>query len=322
MIRTGETELISEIDDAMLVTLARDPEHLQFLREMKATSSLCVPMIVRGQTIGAVTFVMAESKRRYTDKELWSCQEFVRRAASAIDNAWLYQDAQRAISARDEFLSIAAHELKTPLTALSLQMQVLNKILFAIESPKANLFLGPMQHSQQQLDRFIKLVDDILDVSRARSGRLIIEKSKENLSELVGRVAKTYEEELIKLKCSLELHLGPSVIGMVDPVRIEQVLGNLIGNAIKYGTGKPIEITTKVEGSYNILLVRDFGLGIAKEDQARIFNLFERAMSVKNFAGLGLGLYITRQIILAHSGSIQLESELGKGSTFIVKLPA
>ena len=243
------------------------------------------------------------------------------------DRILLYQEklarieAEKGILLRDDFISIAAHELRTPLTVFSLQIQLLSKLLPEIESPKIQMFLGVVKNSKQQLDRLTNLVENLLDVSRASTGRLIIERTEVNLSEIINTVAKNSAAELVKSKCTLELRLDPSIIGQWDPLRIEQVLVNLLNNAMKFGAGKPIEIVATVKGNHARFEVRDQGIGISKKDQLRIFGRFERGTSIKNFAGLGLGLYITSQIVTVHGGNIGVESESDKGANFIVELP-
>ncbi len=230
-------------------------------------------------------------------------------------------EAEKALQLRDDFISIAAHELRTPLTALSLQIQLLNKFMGYVEPSQTGKFITMMNSSQQQLDRFEKLIEDMLDVSRATAGVLIVEKTEVNLSEIVQQVAKALESRSTKANSPIILHPDAAVVGLWDRLRIEQVVTNLITNAIKYGAGKPIDITTKTDGKKAILSVRDSGIGIAAQDQERIFNRFERAVSVKQYGGLGLGLYITHEIVTAHGGTISVQSELGKGSTFTVELP-
>jgi PAS domain S-box-containing protein len=230
-------------------------------------------------------------------------------------------EAEKALQLRDDFISIAAHELRTPLTTLSLQIQLLTKFLPFVDAAHSEKFSKMMTSSQDQVNRFEKLVDDLLDVSRASAGMLILEKSKENLSDIVNQVVKSLETRLTKANCPIELNLTSEVIGHWDKSRLEQVMTNLISNAFKYGAGHPIEIKTSIENGKAILVVRDHGIGISPEDQERVFNRFERAVSVKKYGGLGLGLYIAHQIITAHAGQIRIQSELGQGSTFTVELP-
>jgi PAS domain S-box-containing protein len=232
-----------------------------------------------------------------------------------------HAESERALHLRDEFISIAAHELKTPLTALRLQIQLLTRLLGDIESAKAPRLLTLFRSSQVHLDRFAKLVEDLLDVSRFSAGPLSIERSELDLTGLVRRVAQHYQEELGRSGCPLVVHLPEAVVGHFDPSRIEQVLVNLLSNAAKYGAGKPIEISVEPRGAKARLVVRDHGIGIAEEDQKRIFERFERAVSMKTFGGFGLGLFISNQIVKAHGGTFRVESEPGEGACFIVELP-
>jgi len=248
-----------------------------------------------------------------------------KKAEEVQKNLWQEQqarlEAEKALQLRDDFISIAAHELRTPLTALSLQIQLLNKFMAHVDPSQTDKFINMMNSSQQQLNRFEKLIEDLLDVSRASAGVLIFEKTKVNLSETVQQVTKALEPRSTKARCPIIIHPTPSVVGLWDRVRIEQIVTNLITNAIKYGAGKPIEITINTDGKNAILSVSDSGIGIAPQDQERIFNRFERAVSIKQYGGLGLGLYITHEIVQAHGGKISVKSELGKGSTFTVELP-
>lgn len=258
--------------------------------------------------LGISEDITDKKKAEETQKKLWQEQQ-------------ARLEAEKALQLRDDFISIAAHELRTPLAALSLQMQLLNKFTAHVDPAQADKFLTMMNSSQQQVNRFEKLIEDMLDVTRATAGALIFEKTEVNLSETAQQVSKALEPRSTKAHCPIIIHPGPPVIGLWDRVRIEQIVTNLITNAIKYGAGKPIEIAVKTDGKNAIFSVRDNGIGIAPQDQERIFNRFERAVSVKQYGGLGLGLYITHEIVKAHGGQIRVQSELGKGSTFTIELP-
>ncbi|MES2803193.1 MAG: PAS domain-containing sensor histidine kinase [Bdellovibrionota bacterium] len=231
-------------------------------------------------------------------------------------------EAEKMIQQRDDFISIAAHELRTPLTSISLQNQLIAKFLpTLIGTPNVEKLMSLTQNCQAQIERLTKLVENLLDVTRATTGRLVLDKTEVNLSELIQRISKGLEVELNKTKCKLELQLDPLVKGMWDAARLEQVLVNLLSNAMKFGKGQPIVISAKAEGAFAVLRVQDHGIGISNEDQVRLFNRFERAVSITSFGGLGLGLYISRQLVTAHGGTIRVQSELGTGTTFIVELP-
>ncbi|HXH30333.1 MAG TPA: ATP-binding protein [Bacteriovoracaceae bacterium] len=230
---------------------------------------------------------------------------------------------QEALKARDEFLSIASHELKTPVTSLKLQLQMARRGV----KPEENLSPSPAKLakvfdiSTKQIERLIVLIDDLLDVSRIEAGKLSLNREVVDISSLINEVVDRVGEQFLSAKCPIEVETGDSFTIYGDQFRIEQVVVNLLTNALKYGKGKPVRVSVKSLPEGIRISVHDFGLGIAKENHAMVFERFERAVSHNNISGLGLGLYITKQIVVAHGGQIHLESELGKGSTFYVDLP-
>jgi signal transduction histidine kinase len=165
------------------------------------------------------------------------------------------------------------------------------------------------------------LINTLLDVGRLATGHMELEKVELDLRELIEELAHRFEDELAESGCTLALRLNGPAIGKWDRLRIEQLLSNLIANALKFGRGKPIEVdcTTDQEGVH--VQVRDHGVGIAPEDQERIFRRFERAVSTRQYGGLGLGLWIANDIVKLHDGTIHVESKLGEGSTFTVDFP-
>ena len=220
----------------------------------------------------------------------------------------------RAVRDRDEFLSIASHELRTPLTSLTLQIQALVRHVRKA-GPRG---LSPEEVAakteplQRGLARLTKLLQNLLDISRLRSGRLVLEREEVDASRLVRDVVARLKEELAWTHCPIELQVRPGIIGQWDLLRLEQVVTNLVTNAAKYGSGKPIEVSLEAEGGCARLTVRDHGIGIAAEDQARIFEPFERAVSTRHYGGFGLGLWIVRQIIESMGGTIRVESAPGR----------
>ncbi|HEX4924897.1 MAG TPA: PAS domain S-box protein [Bdellovibrionales bacterium] len=322
VVRTGKPELYTEVPEHLLRASAKDARHWELIRDLGIRSAMVVPLVARGRTLGVITFIASESGRRYSGEDLRLAEELGRRAGVAVDNAILYTQLEQAIKTRDEFLSIASHELKTPLTALKLQAQItthgLAKGLASFTTPqRLNEFAGQIN---AQVGRLNQLVDDMLDVSRIQSGKLA---PKPETVEL-GELSKNICEQLIPLAKSsgsaLELKAA-NVTGYWDRYRIEQVMVNLITNAIKYGAGKPIEVAIYDGGGSAKIEVRDQGIGISPENHTRIFERFERAVSYQGISGLGLGLYISKNIVDLHKGTIRVDSELGKGSRFTVELP-
>lgn len=235
----------------------------------------------------------------------------------------LNQDLKEALKSRDDFLSLASHELKTPLTSLKLMLQMSEMKMRQEKSdhlsPEALKKLFAVFN--EQILRLNKLVNDLLDVSRIRAQKLSFQMEDVNFAELIQNQVERMGAEFKAAGSLVDVQLEGPILLKGDPMRLEQVLSNLFSNAIKYGGGHPIQISAFQEQAKAILRVKDHGIGIAKEKQEVIFNRFERAVATSNISGLGLGLYIVREIVSAHGGSISVESELGQGATFTVELP-
>jgi PAS domain S-box-containing protein len=238
------------------------------------------------------------------------------------DRKRLEMDLVKAVRDRDDFLSVAAHELRTPLTTLRLEIETLQRSI-ALRG-EAALASGQIARNVEttgmQTARLIALVENLLDVSRLASGRLELHASDFDLSEVVTEVVSRLRPSLESARCPVELALSEA-IGTWDRVRIEQVATNLISNALKYGARNPIYISVQHGRGFASLEVRDGGIGIAESDRERIFRRFERATSGAHFGGFGVGLWIVREVVEAHGGSIEVESAPGQGATFRVKLP-
>jgi PAS domain S-box-containing protein len=325
VIRSGKIEYVPHVSSELLEKAATNAEHLHYLRTVGLSSYICLPLKAHGRTLGAISIIMtAESNRYFTEDDLNFATLLADRAALAIDNALLYQRAQEAIQARDEFISICSHELKTPLTSMKLQFQMAEKQIRK-GSPAAlskEVVEKRVTTANRQLDRMTQLIEEMLDVSRIATGRLPMNRQAIDLYDLVQEVLERFTEQFAALGIALHFESRPIAVSVLgDRYRLEQVVANLLTNAVKYGSGKPVEVKVEIFGESAWLSVKDYGIGIAKESLDRIFNRFERAISASNISGLGLGLYISRQIVEAHEGRIWAESELGKGSSFTVELP-
>ncbi len=231
----------------------------------------------------------------------------------------LTEELRAAIGARDDFLAIASHELRTPLAALALQLASLQRAVRGLGAETK--VVGWADKAVRNAGRLARLIDDLLDVSRIQAGKLQLHLEELDLADLVREVADRMAEEARLAGCALVVHLATGATERWDKLRVEQVLANLISNAIKYGAGKPIEVRTAVTADGARITVRDQGIGIGRDDLTRIFGRFERASAARTFRGLGLGLYITREIVEAHGGRIAAESAPGEGATFTVELP-
>lgn len=232
---------------------------------------------------------------------------------------------KKAIESRDEFLSIASHELKTPLTILQLQSQ-----LFKRNVKKGDEDLFPKEKIEQLVDLTIKqvqkltlLVEDMLDISRIRTGKLTLKWEQFNLRELIQEIIERNKDQFIAVHHGEPefTYTSENIVGTWDKMRIEQVINNLISNSLLYAKGHPLKISLTIQGNNVLIAVQDKGIGIAKENLKKIFNRFERAINHNEVSGLGLGLFIASQIVEAHKGKIWAESEIGVGSTFYVSLP-
>lgn len=237
------------------------------------------------------------------------------------ERARLYRQARDEVRQRDEFLSIASHELRSPLAALQLQLQMLHRLAAREQAPPPQAVLDKVEALERQARRLTALVNELLDVSRLRVGRLELRLEDLDLAELARDSIRQVEDELGRSGSRIALRAEAPATGRWDRLRLEQVVTNLLVNAAKFGEGRPIAVTVEAEADLARLAVADQGIGIPPEQQERIFGRFERAASPEHYAGFGLGLYIAREIVEAHGGRIRLASTLGLGSTFTVELP-
>ncbi|HVU50330.1 MAG TPA: ATP-binding protein [Polyangia bacterium] len=238
----------------------------------------------------------------------------------------LVRELEEAISARDDFLSIASHELRTPLTPIRLSVQSLKRKGQTLAAVLPKSLSTQLETMDRQVGRLDTLINELLDVSRITVGRMDLELSEFDAATLVREVVGRFQQELDWGRHTVKLELGPPgagpIVGRWDRLRLDQVLSNLLSNAMKYGGDrKLIEIGVESQAETISICVRDHGLGISAEDQERIFERFERLISVRHFGGFGLGLWIVRQVVEAHGGRVRVQSTIGEGSAFTVELP-
>ncbi|HLL52334.1 MAG TPA: PAS domain-containing sensor histidine kinase [Myxococcaceae bacterium] len=225
--------------------------------------------------------------------------------------------AQEAVRLRDEFLTIASHELKTPLTSLQLQLQSLGHRVAAVDGK-----LGQrVERATRSCERLTELIDRLLDVSRISSGSVSLQLEQVSLSDLVTQVVDRHHEQAANAGCELIARITPGLDGASDRLLLDQAVANLLSNALKYAAGTPVEVSLTREGDLARLEVADRGPGVPEEALSRIFERFERAASLKHYGGLGLGLYIARELVLAHGGTVEARNRPGGGAVFIVRLP-
>jgi len=232
-------------------------------------------------------------------------------------------ELETAVRMRDDFMSIVSHELKTPLNTLILEVQ-LRKLQLGRNNLAAfseDRLRQMVDKDERQIQSLIRLIDDMLDVSRIRTGKLSIRPSRADLGKLAASVVENFAPQMEASGCTLLFQRPEPIIGVWDEFRIEQVLANLLTNAMRYGAGKPVQVSVSATPEGACIEVRDQGIGISQKSLERIFCQFERAEGSESSAGLGLGLFIAEQIVKAHNGRIQVVSEEGKGALFQVLLP-
>lgn len=235
-------------------------------------------------------------------------------------HASLAQALRAALRSRDTFLAIAGHELKSPVTALLLQAESWRHRLAKRVMP-TDMQRDGWQRQIQHLQRLIGLVDGLLDVSRLSHGQLRLHRTDVDFAEVVADVISRLQDAATRAACPVRVDVPQAVHGQWDRLRLEQVVENLLSNAFKYGAGQPIDVVLRQEDELAVLRVQDHGAGISAADQKRIFECYERAEDTSHIGGLGLGLWIVRQIVEANGGDVQVHSEHGQGAQFVVSLP-
>lgn len=326
-LQVGKPVFAPLVDDAWLQKTATSPKHLAFQRKLGYTSVMTVPLRIRGEVRGNLAFIYTKfSNRQYTETELRLAEELAYRAAIAIENSRLYQQSQKEIEARkalekqkDDFIGMASHELKTPVTSLKGFTQVLQVMAERNEQPG---YVDLLKKMDAQLNKLTDLIGDLLDVTKIESGRLHFNLTKFDFDQLVDDVVESLQLTTEKHVLIKQGKTGKTVYG--DRDRIEQVMNNLISNAIKYSPHtEKIMVMSAVEDGLIQFCVQDFGIGIPKDKQEKVFEQFFRVSgpNTHTFPGLGLGLYISSEIIKRLGGRIWVNSNKGKGSTFCFSLP-
>ena len=243
-------------------------------------------------------------------------RDLTERRAAELDRLELAH-AHEALRLRDEFLSIASHELRTPLMALQLQLDSLNASAANLDLKQAS----KLARAERNVQRLVELIGTLLDVSRISRGKLTVTPRRIDLGEQIEEVVDRLHESLQAARCSVHVEAPRGIMGMWDPLRIGQVIANLLSNSARYAAGTPVDVTVQREGDVAIVRVADRGPGIPEHLQERVFERFERAASARNYGGLGLGLYVAREIVIAHGGNIRAFAREGGGTTVELRLP-
>lgn len=300
---------------------------LSALRLLRASRQPDLPFIIVSGSIGEVRAVEAlkEGAGNYVMKEnieklVPVVERELRDARTRKERSEAFESLRKAVRVRDEFLSIASHELKTPLTSLKLQLQSMRQPIEELGDVGSAL-ASKLDVSLKQVDRLDDLFSTLLDVSQINSDRLVLELEHVDLAELVRQSAARLEGVRRASGSALRVNAAEPVLGWFDARRMESATTKLLGNAFKFGLGKPVEVSvTKREGVAR-LVVTDHGIGIPVEDRSRIFERFERAVPENHYGGFGVGLWVVRQTVDAHRGTVRIEGEPGEGTTFVVEVP-
>jgi len=327
--------LAGELTDGRVVRIGRLSElppgahrDREFVQRFGVRAHLSVPVLMQGRWRYALAITSFTSEVDWPGDLIPRLRILAETFAHAYEHARVERERERlldaeraarseaelAVRVRDDFLSLAAHELRTPVTALQLAIQALSRS----DQVPLRRYLGTIE---RQVARLNLLVDQILYVARIGGGELPLARSEIDLSEVARKAVAQLEDPLRASGSQLAIEAPEPVIGNWDGARLEQVVTNLVANAIRFGAGSPIEVIVRPHGDAAQLAVRDHGIGISPADQQRIFGRFERAVSSTHYGGLGLGLYIVQRIVERLGGSVTCESALNEGSTFTVTLP-
>jgi PAS domain S-box-containing protein len=319
VLRTGVSEIVSEITDAMIAATVPDEARRTILADLGLRSYMCVPLRVRERTLGVMSFVAAESGRHYDAADLAAAEDLARRAAIAIENARLYQELRESDRRKDEFLAVLSHELRNPLAPIRSGIDMLT-----MEGGTARPELVELM--RQQVEHLIRLVDDLLDISRISRGRVELRRESVEVGDLLERSARAMLSTFERRQQRLVIERPSSPVWLdADPVRLLQVLENLLQNASKFSdAGTRIELKAERAGDEALIRVRDYGIGMDTALLSRVFQPFTQASQSIDRAqgGLGIGLALVRGLVERHGGTVVATSAgVGLGSELIVRLP-
>jgi signal transduction histidine kinase/CheY-like chemotaxis protein len=320
VLKSGKTSLVSSIAEDVLLKAAESPEQAALLRKLGFRSWIIAPMIAHGRTLGALTVVYGESGRQFTEADVPLVEDLARRAAVAIDNARLYEEAESANRAKDEFLATLSHELRTPLTAISGWAHMLEHGM--TDEATSKLAVATIVRSAKAQ---AELIDDLLDLSRVVAGTLHLDVADVDLAPLVSEVILAAKPAADAKSIQLELS-SPSQPVMIrgDDRRLRQIVWNLVTNAIKFTNEGRVTVTLAIAGTFARIEVSDTGRGIDRSFLPHVWDRFRQADSStsREYGGLGLGLSVVKNLVEVHGGTVVAESEgLGLGATFRIELP-
>jgi PAS domain S-box-containing protein len=325
-IRHGETVVTPTIDGPQYrESLALSTEEaIEAARALGMAGTVTLPLRARGRTLGALTLVETSAPSHWTSgAELALAHDYAARAALAIDDAQLHEEAKAALRARDEFLLVASQDLRMPLSLLRMNIEgMIRQVGRAGAGPIPDGRLARLLDSSLRLTSKLSFViEDLMDPSRVTSERLPLSIERVDLAGLVCTVVARFDQDLERAGCRVVLSAPEAIEGDWDRFRLEQVVANFLSNAIKFGAGQPIEVSVEADDTMARLRVRDHGVGMTQDRQTSIFSLAERTASTRHYGGVGLGLYLVRRIVETLGGTIEVETWPGAGALFVVTLP-
>lgn len=299
------------------------PYLTNLLMNLKIRSYIAAPLTIRNRVVGGLIVARTDPNQSYGNIDLELIREIARSCALAIDNALLYREAKKSIEAREDFIAVASHELRTPITSLKMRVDLLAMMLQRNKFPQeVKDVLAPIiSELQPDVKNFTKLIEALLDISKIGDRNISLSKGLCDISAIAKDEAQKLKSIFEENQTDLLTEINEGFKGYCDQTRIRQIITSLLSNALKFGNKKPVTLIVKSDGLTLCIWVKDNGIGISKEDTTRIFKPFERAVSDKYFGGLGLGLYITERIVKSHDGNIKVESKPGHGTTFKVEIP-
>lgn len=315
VVRTGRAELLPEPASARTSQALAGTAYGELLRALGVTSALTVPLAVGTRVLGALCLLSTGTHRRFGEVDRAFMEELAARAALALDNARLLAQAQDAL----ELIGVAAHDLGNPLSSLQLRLRRLRTLEAA--NPCDVRMRDGLAGAEMETRRLGRLVHNLLDLSRLSAGRMVLDTEELDLAKLVREVVERHGDQALAAGCALSLRVDESATGQWDRQRLDRVVTNLVSNALKFGRGQPVEVRVQADGEHARFTVKDAGIGISTEAQQRLFRRFQRVHGGGQHAGTGLGLYIVRQLVEAHGGTIHVQSRAGEGAEFTVELP-